>query len=145
MYIFCYFFFFSSRRRHTRCALVTGVQTCALPICLLYLGAGIGLAAARLLSRWRGKPGSEAPLKAADLGWLAAIILFGGVAGPVLLMLGLVATAASTTALLLHLEGLATLAIAWLVSREHVDLRIGIGAEIGRAHVLNPVTTAHIV
>src|SRR3546814_1459748 len=25
-------FFFSSRRRHTRCALVTGVQTCALPI-----------------------------------------------------------------------------------------------------------------
>src|SRR3546814_5467617 len=25
--------FFSSRRRHTRCALVTGVQTCALPIC----------------------------------------------------------------------------------------------------------------
>src|SRR3546814_5077566 len=31
---FCclYFFYFSSRRRHTRCALVTGVQTCALPI-----------------------------------------------------------------------------------------------------------------
>src|SRR3546814_2473821 len=42
-FIFCYFssfimhnifiFFFSSRRRHTRCALVTVVQTCALPIC----------------------------------------------------------------------------------------------------------------
>src|SRR3546814_15372116 len=31
---FCVFFFFSSRRRHTRCALVTGVQTCALPIYL---------------------------------------------------------------------------------------------------------------
>src|SRR3546814_1694948 len=32
--LFCVvFFFFSSRRRHTRCALVTGVQTCALPIC----------------------------------------------------------------------------------------------------------------
>src|SRR3546814_9987420 len=35
--IVCFFvllfdFFFSSRRRHTRCALVTGVQTCALPI-----------------------------------------------------------------------------------------------------------------
>src|SRR3546814_5877645 len=28
--------FFSSRRRHTRCALVTGVQTCALPICRLF-------------------------------------------------------------------------------------------------------------
>src|SRR3546814_6627401 len=30
--MFCLLFFFSSRRRHTRCALVTGVQTCALPI-----------------------------------------------------------------------------------------------------------------
>src|SRR3546814_6552956 len=31
--IWCFLcFFFSSRRRHTRCALVTGVQTCALPI-----------------------------------------------------------------------------------------------------------------
>src|SRR3546814_7261270 len=29
----CHVFFFSSRRRHTRCALVTGVQTFALPIC----------------------------------------------------------------------------------------------------------------
>src|SRR3546814_10251136 len=36
MIVVCFFdiflFFFSSRRRHTRCALVTGVQTCALPI-----------------------------------------------------------------------------------------------------------------
>src|SRR3546814_10576511 len=39
MFVLCLFycrkyvvFFFSSRRRHTRCALVTGVQTCALPI-----------------------------------------------------------------------------------------------------------------
>src|SRR3546814_5081572 len=31
-------FFFSSRRRHTICALVTGVQTCALPIYLAALG-----------------------------------------------------------------------------------------------------------
>src|SRR3546814_5837159 len=37
-------FFFSSRRRHTSCALVTGVQTCALPICLLG-GGEIGLVA----------------------------------------------------------------------------------------------------
>src|SRR3546814_878559 len=35
--------FFSSRRRHTRCALVTGVQTCALPILLF----GVALALAR--------------------------------------------------------------------------------------------------
>src|SRR3546814_5463235 len=31
-----FIFFFSSRRRHTRCALVTGVQTCALPICWIH-------------------------------------------------------------------------------------------------------------
>src|SRR3546814_2580973 len=35
-------FFFSSRRRHTRCALVTGVQTCALPI---FTSATLGLEA----------------------------------------------------------------------------------------------------
>src|SRR3546814_4190417 len=32
LYLLSMLFFFSSRRRHTRCALVTGVQTCALPI-----------------------------------------------------------------------------------------------------------------
>src|SRR3546814_10352848 len=34
-------FFFSSRRRHTRCALVTGVQTCALPISFLDGGGDV--------------------------------------------------------------------------------------------------------
>src|SRR3546814_6562085 len=38
-WLFVFVFFFSSRRRHTRCALVTGVQTCALPI-LVQLGVG---------------------------------------------------------------------------------------------------------
>src|SRR3546814_4710854 len=38
----CVFVFFSSRRRHTRCALVTGVQTCALPICPAVEAAGDG-------------------------------------------------------------------------------------------------------
>src|SRR3546814_5758601 len=32
------FLLFASRRRHTMCALVTGVQTCALPICIAQLG-----------------------------------------------------------------------------------------------------------
>src|SRR3546814_12777500 len=39
MYRFFILFFFSSRRRHTRCALVTGVQTCALPISRDRVGA----------------------------------------------------------------------------------------------------------
>src|SRR3546814_6803991 len=38
-------FLFSSRRRHTRCALVTGVQTCALPICSFSNGSRKGCAA----------------------------------------------------------------------------------------------------
>src|SRR3546814_5297790 len=42
-------FFFSSRRRHTRCALVTGVQTCALPI----WRAGTSMALTQLRSRIR--------------------------------------------------------------------------------------------
>src|SRR3546814_7550965 len=42
MWILC-FFFFSSRRRHTRCALVTGVQTCALPIWVLNRRWGVPL------------------------------------------------------------------------------------------------------
>src|SRR3546814_4689714 len=36
-----FLFFFSSRRRHTRCALVTGVQTCALPIYRLMSALGV--------------------------------------------------------------------------------------------------------
>src|SRR3546814_20730300 len=35
VFFYVYLLFFSSRRRHTRCALVTGVQTCALPISLV--------------------------------------------------------------------------------------------------------------
>src|SRR3546814_5838795 len=42
-------FFFSSRRRHTRCALVTGVQTCALPISIIGPGARFGHAVERIV------------------------------------------------------------------------------------------------
>src|SRR3546814_708975 len=38
-----YLFFFSSRRRHTRCALVSGVQTCALPISPLFFASALPL------------------------------------------------------------------------------------------------------
>src|SRR3546814_8250974 len=52
------FFFYSSRRRHTRCALVTGVQTCALPISRREgMGRQAGQAApAGALSPTRGLP-----------------------------------------------------------------------------------------
>jgi len=44
-------------------------------------------------------------------------VLSGGLAGPVLLMIGLTSTAASTASLLLNLEGIFTLAIAWTIFR----------------------------
>src|SRR3546814_8592125 len=49
--------FFSSRRRHTRCALVTGVQTCALPIC--FLANVVGIFLIRNVSHYPGVEGSS--------------------------------------------------------------------------------------
>src|SRR3546814_12343158 len=46
-------FFFSSRRRHTRCALVTGVQTCALPISMTLASRTIDMRATATLSTVR--------------------------------------------------------------------------------------------
>lgn len=95
---------------------------------LLYAGAGAGLLIVHLARRSLGIAAAEAPLRAADLPWMALVVLAGGVAGPVLLLLGLRVTPGATAALLLNLEGLATLAIAWLVFRENVDLKVGIRA-----------------
>jgi drug/metabolite transporter (DMT)-like permease len=95
---------------------------------LLYLGAGGGLAiglAGRSLFFART---SEAPLRRADMPWLIAVVAFGGVVGPLFLMLGLARTSAASGSLLLNLEGLATMAIAWVVFRENVDRRLLIGA-----------------
>ena len=76
----------------------------------------------------RGGPGKEAALARADMPWLAGAVLAGGVIGPVLLMIGLSSTPASSAALLLNLEGLATMGIAWVVVRENVDRRLLMGA-----------------
>ena len=95
---------------------------------LLYAASGMGLLVLALVRGGLGARAGEAPLRRADLPWLAGVILCGGVAGPILLMLGLAATAASSAALLLNLEGLATMAIAWLAFRENVDRRILAGA-----------------
>ncbi len=95
---------------------------------LLYLGSGIGLAVVQAGRFTLGGAPPEAPLRRADLPWLAAVILAGGVIGPLLLMLGLSVTPASSAALLLNVEGLATMGLAWVVFREHTDRRIVSGA-----------------
>ncbi len=95
---------------------------------LLYLGAGVGLAGVHVARGALGVPAAEAPLRRADVPWLALVVLAGGVAGPLCLMLGLARTEATSASLLLNLEGLATMAIAWLAFRENVDRRLLLGA-----------------
>jgi drug/metabolite transporter (DMT)-like permease len=95
---------------------------------ILYLGAGLGLAVFHFGRGVVGLARVEAPLQRRDIPWLAAVILFGGLLGPLLLMLGLALTSAASASLLLNLEGLATIAIAWLVYRENVDRRLLTGA-----------------
>lgn len=97
---------------------------------LLYLGAGLGLA---VVSAARAGPGlarPEAPLRRHDLPWLGLVVLFGGLLGPVLMMSGLARTDAASASLLLNLEGVATLVLAWTFFREIVDRRLMLGAAL---------------
>ena len=95
---------------------------------LLYLGAGVGLAVFHLSRRALLIADAEAPLRRSDLPWLATITIAGGVLGPLFLMFGLARTDAAGASLLLNLEGLATMGIAWLFFRENVDRRLRLGA-----------------
>src|SRR3546814_2229341 len=64
-----FLFFFSSRRRHTRCALVTGVQTCALPIS--DYGRGITIDTAGIEEQMRNlNPGDPTAIQEAMEGGL---------------------------------------------------------------------------
>ncbi|GAB3183427.1 DMT family transporter [Hydrogenophaga aquatica] len=78
---------------------------------LLYLGSGVGLIAARW---WRDKGWQITGLHPGEWPWLAGAIIFGGVLGPVALMLGLQRTAGSTASLLLNLEAVLTAVLAWV-------------------------------
>ncbi len=95
---------------------------------LLYLGSGIGLGALLIIERIRKLPKAEANISRHDLPWLTGAVIAGGIVGPLALMLGLQRTTASSAALLLNLEGLATMGIAWIVFRENVDRRLLLGA-----------------
>lgn len=108
--------------------LLVGTVPPVLLAGLLYLGSGIVLLAWFQLRRFQtDHTAREAALTRHDVPWLAGAILAGGVAGPVLLMLGLVHTPAASAALLLNLEGVFTAALAWFVFRENFDRRIALG------------------
>ncbi|OOO02832.1 MAG: hypothetical protein USCGTAYLOR_00942 [Chromatiales bacterium USCg_Taylor] len=93
---------------------------------VLYFGSGIGLLAGWALHRtWSAvPPWHEAGLDRHDIPWLAGAIVMGGVIGPVLLMVGLTLTPASSASLLLNLEGVLTAVLAWFVFHEHFGRNI---------------------
>lgn len=91
---------------------------------LLYLGSGLGLAAARLL---RDRGWTPSGLARGEWPWLLGAIFFGGVLGPLALMFGLTRTSGSTASLLLNLEAVLTAVIAWVVFKENADRRIVLG------------------
>ncbi len=95
---------------------------------LLYLGSGFGLSVLIVFRKLTGSASAEAGLTRRDLPWLAGTVVFGGILGPVLLLFGLNLTDAASASLLLNLEAVFTLLMAWIVFREHVDRRLFIGA-----------------
>jgi drug/metabolite transporter (DMT)-like permease len=93
---------------------------------LLYGGAGLALTGWGLARRRRasaGAPSPEAALRRTDLPALAAIVILGGVVGPICMLWGLGRLSAVSGALLLNLESPLTALLAVLLFREHLGWR----------------------
>jgi drug/metabolite transporter (DMT)-like permease len=95
---------------------------------LLYLGAGVGLFPIFIASLTGKRQVTHTPLRLSDAPSLLLVIASGGIIGPLLLMLGLSRIEATSASLLLNLESVGTLVIAWIVFRENVDKRLFVGA-----------------
>jgi drug/metabolite transporter (DMT)-like permease len=91
---------------------------------LLYLGAGIGLT---VIAPFR-RAGREAPLSRGDIPTLLAMVVAGGIAGPLLLLTGLVRLPGGEASLLLNLEAPFTIGIAVLFFGESLGRREVLGA-----------------
>ncbi len=107
-------------------ALVGAMEPAWLAGCL-YAGSGLGLSIVFALRRARGRTRNMAPLSRHDVPWLAATILSGGVVAPLLFTFGLRDTAGATASLLLNLETVLTVLLAWFAFREHTSARVVIG------------------
>ena len=88
----------------------------------LYLGSGSGTFLVRQTQRIRTKD-SEAEIKSTDIKWLAGAIISGGIIAPIILMISLQNTPASTASLLLNFEGVGTTVIALLFFKEAIGRR----------------------
>lgn len=111
--------------------LLVGDVTPLLLAGLLYVGSGLSLTLLLLIRHLlREKGGSTFDgmrIPRAELPWLLGAILFGGVFGPALLMLGLTQTSGASASLLLNMEGVLTAVIAWLIFKENADRQIVLG------------------
>ena len=98
---------------------------------LLYLGSGLGLTLLLAL-RWArerasGQTQTQLDIPRKEVPWLLGAIVFGGMLGPALLMLGLTQTSGASASLLLNVEGVLTAVIAWVVFKENADRQIVLG------------------
>jgi drug/metabolite transporter (DMT)-like permease len=88
----------------------------------LYLGSGTGISLIKLIQTISSKE-AEAGIRPPDIKWLAGAIISGGIMAPIILMISLQNTPASTASLLLNFEGVGTTVIALLFFKEAISSR----------------------
>jgi drug/metabolite transporter (DMT)-like permease len=102
--------------------LLLGDVPPVLMAAFLYLGSGTGISLIKLYQRLTSKQ-KEAGIKRPDVIWLAGAIISGGILAPIILMVSLKNTPASTASLLLNFEGVGTTLIALFFFHESISRR----------------------
>ena len=102
--------------------LLLGDVPPVLMAAFLYLGSGTGISLIKLYQRF-SRNQKEAGIRRPDVGWLAGAIISGGILAPILLMVSLKNTPASTASLLLNFEGVGTTLIALFFFHESISHR----------------------
>lgn len=102
------------------CKLLLGADMGTLSLAsLLYLGAGIGTLPF-CFHRARQRP------TLGETGRIGLAVVFGGILGPICLMIGLSQSDAGSTSLLLNFESVATVILGWMFFKEHVSRTIAL-------------------
>ena len=116
--------------------LLLGDVPPVLMAAFLYLGSGTGISLIKLYQRLTSNQ-KEAGIRSPDVKWLAGAIISGGILAPIILMISLKNTPASTASLLLNFEGVGTTVIALFFFRESISRRaLGAIAAITIASIL---------
>jgi drug/metabolite transporter (DMT)-like permease len=102
--------------------LLLGEVPPVLMAAFLYLGSGTGISLIKLYQRLTSNQ-KEAGIKSPDVKWLTGAIVSGGILAPIILMISLKNTPASTASLLLNFEGVGTTLIALFFFRESISRR----------------------